>query len=291
VFARVQPAQKLVLVEAFRANGEIVAMTGDGVNDAPALRAAHVGVAMGARGTDVARESADLVLLDDSFASIVSGVALGRRIFQNLRKALVFVTAVHVPIAGVALLPLLLGLPPVLFPMHVVLLELVVDPVCSLVFESEPAERSAMQRPPRAAGESLFGRRQLVFALAQGGVLMLAIVGLYAMALGAGLEVFESRALAFTALIAGALVLALANAAGPDSDLLSRGRKAFWIIGSVAALVMAVVLYVPAVAGLFQLVAPSAGALAATLALVVVAAGWPRLFARQQRHRLGQRVE
>ncbi|HMA10372.1 MAG TPA: HAD-IC family P-type ATPase, partial [Steroidobacteraceae bacterium] len=186
VFARVQPAQKLRLVEAFRANGEIVAMTGDGVNDAPALRAAHVGVAMGARGTDVARESADLVLLDDSFASIVSGVALGRRIFQNLRKALVFITAVHVPIAGVALLPLLLGLPQVLFPMHVVLLELVVDPVCSLVFESEPAERSAMRRPPRAASESLFGRRQLFFAVVQGMVLLVAILGLYGAALHFG---------------------------------------------------------------------------------------------------------
>ena len=151
VFARIMPEQKLALVEELKAAGEIVAMTGDGVNDAPALESAHIGIAMGKRGTDVAREAADLVLLDDRFASIVGGVRLGRRIFANLRKALTYVTAIHVPIAGLALLPILLGLPPILYPMHVILLELVVDPVCSLVFEGEPSERHAMHKPPRPA--------------------------------------------------------------------------------------------------------------------------------------------
>src|SRR5690606_32476570 len=131
IFARVAPEQKLRLVRAFKANGEVVVMTGDGVNDGPALQAAHIGIAMGKRGSDVAREAADIVLLDDSFASIVGGVRLGRRIFANLRKALTYITAVHVPLAGLALLPILFGWPPLFFPMHVVLLELVIDPVCS----------------------------------------------------------------------------------------------------------------------------------------------------------------
>lgn len=139
VFARIVPDQKLRIVEALKADGEVVAMTGDGVNDAPALEAAHIGVAMGKKGTDVAREAADLVLLDDSFASIVGGVRLGRRIFANLRRALTYVTAIHVPIAGLALGPVLLGLPPLLFPMHVVLLELVIDPT------SRPGLRSRAQ--------------------------------------------------------------------------------------------------------------------------------------------------
>ena len=119
MFARVLPEQKLVLVQAFKANGEVLVMTGDGVNDAPALQAAHIGIAMGERGTDVAREAADIVLLDDSLASIVQGIGLGRGIFRNLRKALIFVTAAHVPVAGLALFPILLGLPPLFYPLHV----------------------------------------------------------------------------------------------------------------------------------------------------------------------------
>ncbi len=274
VFARVLPEQKLALVEAFKANGEILAMTGDGVNDAPALTAAHIGIAMGARGTDVAREAADIVLLDDSFASIVRGIGLGRRIFANLRKALTYVTAVHVPIAGLALFPILLGLPPLLFPLHVVLLELVVDPVCSLVFEAEPAERGAMNKPPRAAHESLFGRRQILFALLQGAVVLAGIFGLYFWALYMDLPDTEARALAFAALIVANLVLAFADSAEPGTAFFDRRRAIFWVIGMIAAIVLCIVLYVPPAARMFYLSAPDPLAVSAALGVGLLTAGW-----------------
>ena len=149
VFARTLPEQKLRLVNAFKANGEVVAMTGDGVNDAPSLKAAHIGIAMGGRGTDVAREASAMVLLDDDFGSIVRAVRLGRRIYDNLRKAMGFLLAVHVPIAGLSLLPIICGWPLIFTPVHIAFLELVIDPVASIVFEAETEERDVMRKRPR----------------------------------------------------------------------------------------------------------------------------------------------
>ena len=171
VFARIMPEQKLRIVNALKANGEIVAMTGDGVNDAPSLKAAHIGIAMGGRGTDVAREASSIVLLDDDFGSVVKAVRLGRRIYDNLRKAMGFIFAVHVPIAGLALLPLIFGLPIIFSPIHIAFLEMVIDPVCTLVFEAETEESDIMRRPPRAPEEPLFAGRLIwwsVFAGAAG---------------------------------------------------------------------------------------------------------------------------
>lgn len=273
IFARVLPEQKLALVMAFKANGEVLIMTGDGVNDAPALEAAHIGIAMGERGTDVARESADIVLLDDSFASIVRGISLGRRIFRNLRKALIYVTAVHVPIAGLALLPVLLGLPPLLYPLHVVLLELVIDPVCSLVFETGPEDKDAMKKPPRIAGESLFGRREILLALLQGSIILAGVFGLYILALNAEVSEPAARALAFVALIGANLMLAYAASAEPGITFFDRRRKVFWVIGAVAGVIVCVVLYVPAVAQMFQLSAPDPLMIPIALGVALLTAG------------------
>ena len=175
VFARVSPAQKLRIVQALQRRGDVVAMTGDGVNDGPALRAADVGVAMGERGTDVAREAAAIVLLDDRFSSLVEGIRAGRRIFANLQRAMGYLFAVHVPIVGLSLFPLLGG-PVLLLPIHVVLLELIIDPACSLVFEAEPALAREMRVPPRSAATPLFSVAAVARSLGVGAVALLAVV-------------------------------------------------------------------------------------------------------------------
>jgi Ca2+-transporting ATPase len=180
IFCRVQPEHKLRLVQAFRASGEVVAMTGDGVNDAPALKAAHIGVAMGARGSDVAREAAALVLLNDDFASLVTAVRYGRRVFANLRKAIVFVIAVHIPIVGLSIAPVLMGWPMLLMPVHILFLQLIIDPACSVVFEAEAMEQDVMRARPRRPDMRLFDAEVVARGLWQGLGLMLLLLALYA---------------------------------------------------------------------------------------------------------------
>lgn len=284
VFARIAPAQKLRIVEALKANGEVVAMTGDGVNDAPALEAAHIGVSMGRRGADVAREASDLILLDDSFASIVGGVRLGRRIFANLRRALTYITAIHVPIAGLALAPIILGLPPVLFPMHVVLLELAIDPISALVFEVEPSSERAMRQPPRPSDEALFGPRHIALALAQGGAILACVLGLYLWALGAGYGELAARGAAFIALVVGNLTLALADSAA-SGRIFAPHRRIYWMIVAAIGGVLATVLTVPAFAGIFKIGLGGPVLTAAALAAAVAGGGCTALLRLAPRRR------
>jgi P-type Ca2+ transporter type 2C len=258
VFARVAPDQKLRLVRALQAAGERVAMFGDGVNDAPALEAADVGVAMGRRGVDVAREASDLILLDDRFASVVSGIGEGRRIFANLQAALAYLVAVHIPMAGLALLPPLFGGPAVLFPMQVVLLELVIDPMCALVFEGRKASAGAMRRPPRAASAPLMSAGRLAIAIAQGLALLAGAYGAHLVLLAQGLAPSATRAAAFVFLVAANLgVASVLAAAGRAAD--PRQRVAFAGIAALAASGVVAALLVPSLAAMFGFSLPSAG--------------------------------
>jgi Ca2+-transporting ATPase len=270
VFARTTPAHKLRLVEALKRRGEVIAMTGDGVNDAPALKAAHVGLAMGRRGTEVAREAAGLVIADDDFSSIVAGIRSGRRVFDNLRKATRYIVAVHIPIAGLSLLPVLLGWPLLLLPAHVAFLELVIDPACSLAFEAEPEEPRIMRRPPRRLGDRMLDAASLRTAVLQGLIAFAAVAGVVLLARGRGYDDEVVRALGFTTLMLTNVGLILANRSlhrGLEAAVRTSNRP-FWIVSVAAIGTLALILSTDMLRGLFRF-----GALApADLAAVAVTA-------------------
>jgi P-type Ca2+ transporter type 2C len=280
IFARVMPEHKLRIVNALKANGEIVAMTGDGVNDAPALKSAHIGIAMGGRGTDVAREAASIVLLDDDFSSIVQANRLGRRIFDNLRKAMSYIFAVHIPIVGLSLLPVLLKWPLVLFPVHIVFLELIIDPACTLVFEAEREEEDVMRRPPRNPRQGIFGRGTLGISLLQGAAVLAITFAVYAVSLGRGADEAVARALTYTTLILANLGLILSNRSWSRTMAATLRMKntALWWVAGVAVIFLGLVLYVPFLRKLFSFGNLNATDLAICIVAAIISIAWFEIF-------------
>jgi P-type Ca2+ transporter type 2C len=255
VFARIAPEQKLRIVNALKQNNEIVAMTGDGVNDAPALKSANIGIAMGEKGTDVAREASSLVLMDDNFSSIVHAIKMGRRIFDNLQKAFGYTFAIHVPIAGLSLIPIMMGsYPLILWPVHIVFLELIIDPACSIIFEAEKEEKNVMNRPPRTNNETFFGIKKILLSCLQGVGILMVTLTVYFWGLHLGYNDKEVRAMTFTTLMIANLAVILTNRSWTDHifKIIATPNKAvIWVIGGAISF-LALILNTPFFLDLFQ---------------------------------------
>jgi Ca2+-transporting ATPase len=275
IFARISPEQKFLIVDGLKSAGAIVAMTGDGVNDAPALRRADIGIAMGQRGTDVARATADLVLLDDNFASIVATVREGRHIFQNIQRAFLYLIAFHIPIVVLAIAAPLIGMPLVLLPIHLVWLELIVHPVSAIVFQAEPAAADIMSRPPRDPAAPLLPRAAVIPSAVSGAVLAVTSFAMYSW-LWQSLGEAQARAVSLIVLIAGYQTLVFAERLALPALTVERIPRTliFWTVWAASAVSLLLILYIPAAARMFRVEPPSGAHAAVAVLLGVLAVAW-----------------
>ncbi|MDU1339985.1 MAG: cation-translocating P-type ATPase [Clostridium butyricum] len=277
VFSRVIPEQKMKIVKALKKNGEIVAMTGDGVNDAPALKSADIGIAMGQRGTEVAKEAAHMILMDDNFTTIVKSVKDGRRVYDNIRKAMVYILIIHIPIAAMAMFAPLFNLPPLLLPMHIMLLELIIDPTCSIVFEGEPAEANIMENPPRPPQEPLLTRNLTIKVVLQGVVMFLAAFMPFHYMIDLGISSEYARSFSLITFIVANVTLVLVNRS--NTELLyhlikEKGIKVRLIVNSMALIMVFAIVYIPILNGFFRTEKIGIYPLIFAIVLGFISTGW-----------------
>ncbi|QUF82925.1 cation-translocating P-type ATPase [Clostridium butyricum] len=277
VFSRVIPEQKMKIVKALKKNGEIVAMTGDGVNDAPALKSADIGIAMGQRGTEVAKEAAHMILMDDNFTTIVKSVKDGRRVYDNIRKAMVYILIIHIPIAAMAMFAPLFNLPPLLLPMHIMLLELIIDPTCSIVFEGEPAEANIMENPPRSPQEPLLTRNLTIKVVLQGVVMFLAAFMPFHYMIDLGISSEYARSFSLITFIVANVTLVLVNRS--NTELLyhlikEKGSKVRLIVNSMALIMVFAIVYIPILNGFFRTEKIGIYPLIFAIVLGFISTGW-----------------
>ncbi|MEN5307947.1 cation-translocating P-type ATPase [Chryseobacterium cucumeris] len=292
LFTRMFPEAKLEVVSALKAQGHVVAMLGDGVNDGPALKAAHIGVAMGNKGTEIAKSAAALVITNDDLDKLVIGVAAGRRIYANIKKAVQYIISIHIPIILTVSLPLFLGwvFPHIFTPVHVIFLELVMGPTCSIVYENEPMEKNAMKRPPRALTDTFLNWRELTISIIQGLIITAGILWIYQYSLGLGNDESKTRSLVFSTLIFSNILLSLVNRSFYYSIFESFKNRNFLLTGiSVLVLVLLLfILYVKPVSAFFSVTPLEAKELGMTLIVAAISVLWFELYKLMKRY-LGRR--
>lgn len=282
LFTRMFPDAKLAVVNALKKSGEVVAMLGDGVNDGPALKAAHIGVAMGSKGTEIAKSAAALVITNDDLQKLIVGIAAGRRIYTNIKKAVQYIISIHIPIILTVSLPLFLGwiYPQIFTPVHVIFLELVMGPTCSIVYENEPIEKNTMNQAPRAMGKTFLSINELGISIIQGVVITLGVLFSYQFTAQHGGSEEKTRAMVFCTLIFANILLSYANRSFYYSIVESFKNRNFLLVGiSCAVLILLfVILYCRPVASFFEVTVLSASELTIALAVAAASVLWFEIY-------------